>query len=238
MAPDHLSLEQRIHWSSWKSEGELRRELGLRDFDHAPTNIPPLPVYAPTNQVFYGPRSWSFYRSQISLAMHYFSTEEELYCFTKGELIKPLLELALKSDRFEQKLLKWQQFLPLAVQIGNLENITGYDHDLLKHLLKSQVSSYYELITRPFVSAALEGKGPSSDIERALVSKGLRWHSIRLLIHRHAPHRRHKEVWLMQRRSIRSAMMLLTAALQPGLSKFLPCNWIDEVEGVIITLAD
>lgn len=236
MGPDNFSLEERIYWSSWKSEGELRWELGLRDFDNRAINHPPFFPCPPDGQTAEQQRSWFFYLSEISLWRHHFGAEQELHRLAHEKDCNPLDELVLQFDDLERQITEWQQSLAPPIQIGSLEDHGEHETDFLKYLLKTQAGNYYELITWPFISAAVRDQKPVSATIRALIAKGLRWHLHRLMVYTQGFYHRHRGTWLMQRRSIRSALLVVAAALTPEIEELLPYGWPDEIHAVVTML--
>ncbi|RYF42325.1 MAG: hypothetical protein EOO38_19830 [Cytophagaceae bacterium] len=156
--PDNFSLEERIYWSSWKSESELRWELGLRDFDNRAINHPPLFPCPPDGQSAEQLRSWYFYLSEISLWRHHFSAEQELHRLAHDKNSKPLEELMSQFEDLERQIVDWQQSLAPPIYIGNLDEDAEPEDDFLKYLLRTQAGNYWELITWPFISAAVKDR--------------------------------------------------------------------------------
>ena len=97
------------------------------------------------------------------------------------------------------------------------------------------MSNYYELITWPFLIAAINN-GAQSPHVRELAAKGLEWHMNRLLINSPGFFYRHHGTWLMQRSSSRSALVLLAAALTPTATTLLPVGWLELVQATIYML--
>lgn len=236
VGPDNFSLEERIYWSSWKSEGELRWELGLRDFDNRAINHPPFFPCPPDDQNVEQQRSWFFYLSEISLWRHHFGAEQEIHRLAHERNCKPLDELMLQFDDLERQITDWQQSLAPPIQIGNLNDEPEPENDFLKYLLKTQAGNYYELITWPFISAAVKDRKQVSPAFRVLIAKGLSWHMHRLTIYTQGFYHRHRGTWLMQRRSIRSALLLLAAALTPSVTDLMPAGWPDRIHAVATML--
>lgn len=234
--PDNFSLEERIYWSSWKSESELRWELGLRDFDNRAINHPPLSPCPPDGQSAEQLRSWYFYLSEISLWRHHFSAEQELHRLAHDKNSKPLEELMSQFEDLERQIVDWQQSLAPPIYIGNLDEDAEPEDDFLKYLLRTQAGNYWELITWPFISAAVKDRKQLSPAIRALIAKGLNWHTRRLATYIPGYYHRHRGTWLMQRRSIRSALLLLASALTPGVTELMPDDWPDKIQAVISML--
>lgn len=236
VGPDNFSLEERIYWSSWKSEGELRWELGLRDFDNRAINHPPFFPCPPDGQNDEQQRSWFFYLSEISLWRNHFGAEQELHRLAHEKNCNPLDELKLKFEDLEQQIIDWQQSLAPPIQIGRLDADAGPEMDFLKYLLKTQAGNYYELITWPFISAAVRDRKHVDARVRSLIAKGLGWHCQRLTIYTQGFYHRHRGTWLMQRRSIRSALLILAASLTPEIEDLLPYGWPEKIHAVVTML--
>ena len=136
----------------------------------------------------------------------------------------------------ERQIVDWQQSLAPPIYIGNLEEDAEPEDDFLKYLLRTQAGNYWELITWPFISAAVKDRKQVSPAIKSLIAKGLNWHCRRLAIYTPGFYHRHRGTWLMQRRSIRSALLLLAAALTPDVTELMPQDWPDKIHAVIAML--
>jgi hypothetical protein len=232
--PGDSSLEERIYWSAWKSESELRWELGLRDFGNPaieyPSLFPTLPEGCDDDHI----RPWYFYLSEISLWRIHTAASNEIQAYTSPDG-QPLLEgLASLNKDLEARCIAWQQSLAPTVSLGTLGTAAAED-DPSRYVLRGHVSNYYELITWPFLIAVIN-TGLQSGNVRELAAKGLEWHMNRLLINSPGFFYRHHGTWLMQRSSSRSALVLLAAALTPTAMALLPVGWLELVQATIAML--
>jgi len=236
------SLEERVYWSAWKSESELRWELGLRDFSARAIDHPVLFPSLPKDQNEAQLGSWYFYLSEISLWRLHFSAEQEIHRLVKELEPQPLEVLASQFESLERQVLTWQSSLAPSVRLGDFPKAANdwQDDGILTYILKSHVTNYYELITWPFISAVLNDDFNGDDnaqldlaITRRIAAKGFHWHMIRLQVHPAGFFHRHHGTWLMQRRSTRSALILLAAALRPSTRSLLPEAWATQVEIVV-----
>ena len=230
---EHSSFEERVYWSAWKSESELRWELGLRDFDTRAIDHPALFPTLPEDQNDSQLESWYFYLSEISLWRLHFSAEQETHRLVKRLELRPLDILASSFDRMEQQVMTWQQSLASPVHLENFPGPANREDSILTYILKSHVGNYYELITWPFVSSVINDRAIANERTIELAAKGLYWHMIRLQVHSAGFFHRHHGTWLMQRRSTRSALMLLAAALTSSTADLLPLGWEPQVETTV-----
>lgn len=235
--PGDKTPEEAVYWSAWKSESELRWELGLRDFGSPvieyPSLFPTLPDNCPPDYL----RAWYFYLSEISLWRLHHASAATIQSLASESTRSFLQRLADQFDELEEKVLSWQESLAAPVHIGTLEANAANEDCAERYVLRGHVSNYYELITWPFISAllAVDHTHPFPATPRlcALAAKGLEWHSNRLLINSAGFGYRHHGTWLMQRSSTRSALVLLSAALTPEARALLPQGWQGRVKATM-----
>ena len=227
--------EESIYWSCWKSERELRWELGLPDFGNPSLDPPQLFPGLPHGCGDETLHAWYFYLSEISLwRLETEARMEITRCVSEKQPIGPLLELLAEvSDSNQQQLAKWQTSLPLIVSISDGCS-SDAETDVLKFVLRGRTTYIHELISWPFISSAITGgHGAMSSKARERAIEGLQSHVDRLMINRPGFYHRHHGTWLMIRSSARSACMLLAIARTPSTRDLLPGKWREAVEDTI-----
>ncbi|KAL2831564.1 hypothetical protein BDW59DRAFT_140292 [Aspergillus cavernicola] len=229
--------EESIYWSCWKSERELRWELGLPDFSSGlslgpPQRFPSVPL-TNDNQML---RAWYFYLSEISLwRLEAEARKDITICLSQeqqqnGASPHLLSRLTEFSESCRQQLVEWRNSLPLILSISDTEPSTT-DTDVLKFVLRGRTTYVNELITWPFIIYALNGR-EMVPAARALVAKGLDAHLGRLTTNMPGFYHRHHGTWLLIRTSARSACILVAAARTP-IRDLLPVGWQEAVEATI-----
>ncbi|KAL4882053.1 hypothetical protein BJY04DRAFT_217746 [Aspergillus karnatakaensis] len=234
------TAEESIYWSCWKSECELRFELGLPDFGSssgpaltAPQRFPSLPS-TPTHddQVL---RAWYFYLAEISLWRLEMGAMKDLAaCLGKMQQGKNEQERLLDllcgvSEIYTQQSVAWQDSLPSMVSISESTcGGTGTETDSLRFILRGRKTYVDELITWPFIVLAL-GQSEFNPRARAWLSKGVAAHLERLEINSPGFYHRHHGTWLMIRSSARSICILIAIARTFGADSF-PVKWRGTVE--------
>lgn len=225
----NTAAEESIYWSCWKSEQELRYELGIpctspsfRNEIDAPLLYPRLPQGLSDHEV----QTWYFYLGEISLWRQEMSTrakiQESLHCRDQSK--RHLTRLCLQA--FES-LTSWEESLPTSLKLGE-----PLDTDVLKFVLRGRRSYIYELITWPFLYASFESLAVPDEAWE-LVKLGLRTHYERLTYNSPGFLYRHHGTWLMQRSSARSACLLLFAAHTVNLAATLPVGWREAVQATV-----
>ncbi|KAL4926644.1 uncharacterized protein BDV17DRAFT_293436 [Aspergillus undulatus] len=231
------SAEESTYWSCWKSERELRLELGLPDFGSpsaliAPQRFPTLPLSNDDQLV----NAWYFYLSEISLWRLEMEARKDMSaCLSKmrqgqnspDRLLDLLCEV---SEIYSQQSVAWQDSLPSMVSISDT-TCDGTGTDVLRFVLRGRKTYLDELITWPFIVHAVGGS-ELSPTACLWLSKGLEAHLERLEINFPGFHHRHHGTWLMIRSSARSACILLAIARSP-VAAHLPFGWKEAVEKTI-----
>lgn len=220
--------EESVYWSCWKSERELRIELGLPDFtttglDH-PRLFPSLPLGCEGDNL----RAWYFYLAEISLWRIETTTRKEIDQWAKSNKLADLEALATYVNGLEEPVLSWKSSLPPAISLGEPDE---YSRDILRFVLQGRLTYIYEVFTWPFLFALLHGHCHGS-LADELATKGLHIHLDRLITNRPGFFYRHHGTWLMQRSSARSACLLLAAARTLS-SNALPFGWAENVWATI-----
>ena len=223
--------EESIYWSSWKSERELRWELGLPDFGtrvslEPPQRFPTLPLTDDEDIL----RAWYFYLSEISL----WRLETEIRKDMATRLSEPsnntLNDLTDISDIYKQQLVACLHSLPSTVSISDSPCHTP-ETDILRFILQGRSTYVNELITWPYIACAVNDF-PLEQKAQAWVTKGLQAHVVRLEVNRVGFYHRHHGTWLMIRTSARSACILLAVA-RSSMRGLLPVRWEEAVETTV-----
>jgi hypothetical protein len=230
-----VEAEESIYWSSWKSERELRWELGVPDFHDMGLNTPR--TFPSCSESYEGDslRAWCFYLSEISLWRLETAARNEIRTLvteTQGPVFEALAQIA---DEHVQQVIAWQDSLPPSVSIADHEFPTGDDGDVLRFILRGRTTYFHELISWPFIYAVVNDREEAPRI-RQWAAKGFVFHLERLNINRPGFYHRHHGTWLMMRSSARSACILLVAAQVSSASELLPPNWQEAVEATILML--
>ena len=206
----YRAAEERLYWSCWKSERELRLELDLPDFspprDENPRMFPTLPDSSEDETL----RSWYFYLAEISLWRIETNARTRIEDFFQEGLVDNLEVLSARVIELKAPLEAWQVSLPDVI---NFEPAQGDTLDILRFVLRGRLSYNMELLTWPFLAAAILGYPGLGPRASDLVLEGLRVHLDRLATNRPGFHYRHHGTWLMQRSSARSACILLAAEI-------------------------
>lgn len=221
--------------SSWKSEREVRWELGLPDFGDTGLDTPR--TFPSCSETYEGDnlRAWYFYLSEISLWRLETAAKDEmrrLVAETPAQIFKALAEIA---DENVQQVIAWQDSLPPSVSIAEHDLPAGDDGDILRFVLRGRITYFHELISWPFIYAVVND-GEEAPRIRQWAARGFAFHLERLSINRPGFYHRHHGTWLMMRSSARSACILLAGAQVSSTSELLPPNWQEAVEATISML--
>ncbi|KAE8365941.1 hypothetical protein BDV27DRAFT_156372 [Aspergillus caelatus] len=223
--------EESIYWSSWKSERELRWELGLPDFGtrislEPPQRFPTLPL-TDDEEIL---RAWYFYLSEISL----WRLETEIRKDMTTRLSEPNSNtpdgLTDISEIYKQQLVACLHSLPSTVSIADPPCQTP-ETDVLRFILQGRSTYVNELITWPYIACAVNNI-PLGQTAQGWVAKGLQAHLERLDVNRVGFYHRHHGTWLMLRTSARSACILLAVA-RSSMRDLLPVGWDEAVEATV-----
>ncbi|KAF4439008.1 Oleate-activated transcription factor 1 [Fusarium acutatum] len=223
------SSEQSVLWSCWKSEQELRFELGMSSpaglADGPPELFPKPPVGCEGGVE----RAWYFYLSEIALWRVEVNARRLMGQLQQGSwrsLSRTLIEIGKDTSH---QLEAWQASLPPLISIENGSSpFGGAEDDVIRFVLRGRITYIRELISWPFMHVALN-EAVEQELDKHDLSAELAYHHQRLLVNAPGYYHRHHGTWLMLRSSARSACMLLGfARLHPG-SSLLPLGWKDAV---------
>ncbi|KAL7935553.1 hypothetical protein V8C35DRAFT_297644 [Trichoderma chlorosporum] len=234
--PETSPTEQRLYWSCWKSEVELRMCLGLFDFRTQNRVYPghyPNPPANPEKD----DRAWFFYLAEISLRRLNTRARNNIGKILSspeadGEEIEArLIEVV---DSFDQQAEAWLTSLPDTISIDS----DPHDDDVLKFILRCHLVDFNELIFWTFIDSAVNSKESLPEDISHYARRGLATCEDRIrtagLGHRY----RHHGTWMLLQSCARSAMVLLAAAFSEHARSLLREDWVHSVEACISMLND
>ncbi|KAL2865315.1 uncharacterized protein BJX67DRAFT_389519 [Aspergillus lucknowensis] len=220
------SPKQRIYWTCFKSELELRLELNLpqkSDWDLTyPTFFPTPPNELRTKDE----AAWYYYLAEIALRRLGNRILSHLYQSDMASTHESSIEYAVAD--FEEQMDSWLRSLPemLALDIPDLQDT---EHEALRFILSGHFLDCQEMMYWYFVENAVHyGRIPSATAE-TYVRKGLRVCVERIQQNRKGFYYRHHGTWLMLRSCARSAFVLLAALRRPELASMLPGDWEESI---------
>ncbi|KAH7139987.1 hypothetical protein B0J13DRAFT_558743 [Dactylonectria estremocensis] len=226
----NATTKESVYWSCWKSEQEVRWELGVSRFGgvEPPQQFPSLPGGYDGQNL----RAWYFYLSEISLWRLETEAKHEMLTLLENCSGSCLFDkLADLGDNSLQQLADWRVSLAPPVALAE-HDATVVEDDVLRFVLRGRVTYLKELISWPFLRAFLLENNETPRI-RQWAMNGLQSHLERLEVNRPGFYHRHHGTWLMMRSSARSAVILLAFARIPSAAEILPRGWRDAVEATL-----
>ncbi|KAF5007761.1 hypothetical protein FDECE_5933 [Fusarium decemcellulare] len=214
--------EQSIFWSCWKSEQELRFELGMTGSSGTADDPPQLFPNPPEGCHGHIERAWYFYLSEISLWRLEVNARRLIHQLELDAWASLSPALSELGQNTLGQLEAWRDSLPPLVNIGSDEVYNG--DDVVRFVLRGRVTYVHELISWPFLLTAIHD-GPSHLESEQWVSNALAFHHNRLLVNTPGFYHRHHGTWLMLRSSARSACILLGFACLYPESRLMPQAW-------------
>ncbi|KAJ5787301.1 hypothetical protein N7457_002291 [Penicillium paradoxum] len=217
---DTWETRQRIYWTCFKSELELRLELNrsqksVVDLSY-PTGFPSPPEELKSKDE----AAWYFYLAEIALRR----LENRIldYAYRPG-LIN--LETDVILD-FEDQANAWLRSLPEALAFDT-ENPDADQYAPFRFILSGHFIDCQETMYWHFLVDAIHGRMDGSS--EVLVRKGLKVCVDRIQQNRTGFYHRHHGTWLMLRSCTRSASVLLAAERSIGIASFLPNGWEEAI---------
>jgi hypothetical protein len=216
---DTPAMEQRLYWSCWKSEVELRMCLGLFDFQVQdrvyPGHFPTPPAHPDLDN-----RAWFFYLAEISLRRLNTRARNKI-----GHVPQPsdpstwerLIELIANYERQAEA---WLESLP---QMINLQT-PPEDDDMLKSILRCHIIDFRELIYWTPVTASINQWTCPAAVD-SYSSLALENAVDRMRVGTFSFRHRHHGTWLLLQSCTRSALLLLAASKSPNARELLPMDW-------------
>lgn len=218
--------EQSVFWSCWKSEQELRFELGMPGSSGLPDDPPQLFPNPPEGCQGHIERGWYFYLSEISLwrlEVNAYDSISQIEHDDWPSLSQSLGELGQNTlDQIQA----WKSSLPSLLSLANDGPLDV--GDVVRFVLRGRITYVHELISWPFLSAVMSGEAAHLDLGQPVAS-ALAFHHERLLVNRPGFYHRHHGTWLMLRSSARSACILLGFTYLYPASGLMPESWRDVV---------
>ncbi|KAH8590034.1 hypothetical protein B0O99DRAFT_635488 [Bisporella sp. PMI_857] len=220
-----LQSQESLYWTCFKSELELRLELGvgkpgISDFAY-PHFFPSPPKSIKTqNQT-----AWYFYLAEIALRRLGNRILNYLYQYDPSRT-SVIQAIDVVSD-FEQQAQTWRESLPTALKLnlaaGDFENADPA-HAALRFILTGHLLDCYEMMYWPFIVDSIHSTTAQSAEAQVFVQKGLELCVQRIVKNKSGFYHHHHGTWLMVRSCTRSALVLLSAA-RSHLSALLDPSW-------------
>lgn len=226
--PETSPTEQRLYWSCWKSEVELRMCLGLFDFQTQDRVYPghfPNPPANPEKD----DRAWFFYLAEISLRRLNTRARNDIGRILSsaevddGDTESRLIEVVTSYD---QQASAWLTSLPETISLDS----DPHRDDILKFILRCHLVDFHELIFWSFVNIAANSKESLTEEMSRYARRGFATCVDRIRTAELGYWYRHHGTWLLLQSCVRSALVLLAAAYSEHAQSLLPDNWIHSVE--------
>ncbi|KAF4769257.1 hypothetical protein HAV15_008782 [Penicillium sp. str.  len=228
---ENHTLQESIYWTCFKSELELRLELGLGNTTCLDLTYPALFPSPPKDLETQGETVWYFYLAEIALRRLGNRVLNYIYnCkpFGKSADVETIRD-------FEGQALGLLDSLP-ALLNPDTPNEAAHDenheHSALRFILNGHAIDCFEMIYWPFVFDAIHEGLPHDPDLVAFARKGLHMYASRIESNEPGFYYRHHGTWLMLRSCTRSALVLCGAARR-GLDTLLPHSWKNGVEQVM-----
>lgn len=229
--PETSPTEQRLYWSCWKSEVELRMCLGLFDFQTQDRVYPghfPNPPANPEKD----DRAWFFYLAEISLRRLNTRARNDIgQILSSSEADGGNIESRLTEvvGSYDQQAEAWLTSLPETISLDS----NPHDDDILKFILRCHLVDFNELIFWTFVDSAANSKESLTEDLSRYARRGLATCADRIRTAGLGHWYRHHGTWMLLQSCVRSAMVLLAAAFSEHAQSLLPENWVHSVEACI-----
>ncbi|KAK9236472.1 hypothetical protein V1525DRAFT_420403 [Lipomyces kononenkoae] len=223
---DEWSPKQRIYWTCFKSELELRLELNLQQKDVSDLTYPTFFPSPPEGLKTQDEAAWYFYLAEIALRR---LRNRVLSYLCRAETC-PESEMQQAVLDFEEQIDAWLQSLPEALAL-DIPHPEKEQPEALRFILNGHVLDCQEAMYWPFVVDALHGRlhGNSGEF---FLRKGMKVCVDRIQQNRKGFYHRHHGTWLMLRSCTRSAFVLLAAVRRADLVSFLPVGLEEAVMDV------
>lgn len=223
-------INERIYWTCWKSEVELRMHLHLPDFPVVGHRYPLRFPAPPDDDISEGDATWFFYLADISLRRLEMNIRETISTFFLRNSAAIYEELGDATTALEQQIQEWTASIPGVLSLRTPPE----DDDILKSILRGRLIDCYDVLYWHFLEAAV-AHGLQSPTIDTYARKALDCCVMRLNEESPGFRIRHHGTWLMVRACTRSALMVL-AALQAERVDLLPARWHDVITTAIYVL--
>ncbi|KIW05919.1 uncharacterized protein PV09_03112 [Verruconis gallopava] len=230
---EQTQLRNSIYWTCFKSELELRLELGIGKDAFLDLTYPAFFPSPPTSLLSHGEPSWYYYLAEIALRR--LGNRILNFVYQHDRLKTSTADIIDSVHQFEEQASSWQESLPGILKLDNNDDETREDdasHRALRFILKGHLLDCYEMMYWPFMVDAIQGNMRPGQEARDLARKGFEICVQRINENEGGFFYRHHGTWLMLRSCTRSALVLLGACLA-GLSNLLDSSWATSVAKVI-----
>ncbi|KAH8646911.1 hypothetical protein BX600DRAFT_477110 [Xylariales sp. PMI_506] len=241
------------YWSAWKSEREIRCALRYPDFKLRDQEVDIYPLFFPTPPSFdesFAERevnAWYFYLSEISLRRLASRISGEILALHRGctSELGFLLKLADEVPIWELQIQEWVKSLPLPMSLAAPEQ----EDDVCRFILRGHLVNVYEMLYWNFVRSTMPVSGKLEDITASMshdirllhyAGKGMEMHVDRFRVNKRGFKHRHHGTILMIQSCVRSALVLLCAAIcnrnwgyESNCTIRMPQEWREGVEQVV-----
>ncbi|KAF2822051.1 hypothetical protein CC86DRAFT_358042 [Ophiobolus disseminans] len=232
-APEEAQLRQGVYWTCFKSELEVRMELGITETSVWNLRYPAAYPEPPKSLRSEGEPAWYFYLAEIALRR--LQTRILMSTCRVVPAGNALLERSTSAFEFERQANRWAESLPESLQNNMDSDQPTLLHDERPHfrfILSGHLLDCLEMIYWPFCEGAILGN-LTSDLDcNILADRGFEICVQRIEENEPGFYFRHHGTWLMLRSCTRSALVLVIAA-HSGLGQKMPARWREAVEKVI-----
>ncbi|KAG7053050.1 C6 zinc finger domain-containing protein [Colletotrichum scovillei] len=233
-SPGAIRLQQTIHWACFKSELEVRLELGIIKTSAWDLRYPDLFPDPPESIQSQGEPAWYFYLAEIALR-RLNNRILSATCLDSQETGNVADKVTMTLE-FERQAHSWARSLPPSLRpaIDDSSDVTFdfNENGQLRFILSGHLIDCLELMYWPFIYAAVHGRLGDDRDSHMLASRGLDFCVRRININKTGFFHRHHGTWLMLQSCTRSALVLIAAA-NGGLHDKLPHDWRASVEDVV-----
>ncbi|KAJ5371741.1 hypothetical protein N7517_003747 [Penicillium concentricum] len=225
------TLRESIYWTCFKSELELRLELGVGKTSCLDLTYPALFPSPPKDLEIQGETVWYFYLAEIALRRLGNRVLNYVYnCKPFGKSAE--LETTREFEGQTHGLLNSLPGLLKPDTPSEEAQAKDEEHSALRFILKGHAIDCFEMVYWPFIFDAIHEGLPCDPELVEFTRKGLHICASRIGNNKAGFYYRHHGTWLMLRSCTRSALVLCGAARR-GLVTLLPPRWKNGVEQVM-----
>ncbi|KAJ5747659.1 uncharacterized protein N7511_009355 [Penicillium nucicola] len=220
---DEWNTKQRIYWTCFKSELELRLELNLSQKNVLDLSYPTFFPTPPDGLKTKDEAAWYFYLAEIALRRLENRILGHLYrpdaAISESTMIYAIVDFEEQRDAWYRSL---PEVLALDIDTPNTDQYEPFRFILRGHFLDCQETMYWH-----FLVEAIYGRVHGSN--DVFLRKGLKVCVDRIQQNRTGFYHRHHGTWLMLRSCTRSALVLLAAERSADLVHLLPLGWEEAI---------
>ncbi|KAJ5328875.1 hypothetical protein N7452_009265, partial [Penicillium brevicompactum] len=227
------SPHQRIYWTCFKSELELRLELNLPRQNGVDLSYPTMFPSPPRGLETKNEPAWYFYLAEIALRRLKNRALGTLYRIDNAGQTIDREEAAMD---FEEQMHAWYRSLPEALAFNLAGDVGWADaYEPFRFILKGHYLDCQEII---YWHAIVGEIGlPSRNSSDTFLAKGLQLCVNRIKHNKQGFYHRHHGTWLMIRSCTRSALVLIAASKCDDLDQQLPYGWEQAISDVTAMLS-